>query len=295
MTAKRAAQELPLKQVVSRSLVIAYRENVDELMAVLQREGLNPTVARAAYTEEEARYTNQYKCFMGHRDAWRHAAKSDGYTLVCEADFVPCAGLGRLPVFWPVDRSMAWGYLYQGSPRLLWLTPDGYLRGHAAPTVAYVINREVARILLQFFDYEMQRHKATEYFTFEAHLQWWAMSQGAEAFIPLRHYGEHGGRPQPEHRLLGRNRSVVHRADNLAAPLSFLPQYADSSYRRYLAVRMAARLKGWGRFISRRWIVDTDVYTRTSLDTLRMVNVGLVRLCPGRIATVRYIGDEQDE
>jgi hypothetical protein len=84
------------------------------------------------------------------------AATHDGYTLICEADFVPCLRMGSLPVFWPLRDLLAWGYLYQGSPRLLALirTEDGcFLRGHCAPLVCYVINAPVARLFLEFFSY----------------------------------------------------------------------------------------------------------------------------------------------
>ena len=27
----------------------------------------------------------------------------------------------------------------------------------------------------------------------DAHILWWLMGQGAEAYIPPKHYGEHGG------------------------------------------------------------------------------------------------------
>ena len=108
--------------------------------------------------------------------------------------------MGSFTSFWPLDDDLAWGYLYQGSPRILAMVGSKpYLRGHCAPTVAYVVNARVAKILCDFFEYEFARYDPAEYYTFEAHLQWWAMGRGAKAFIPLRHYGEHGGLPNPEH------------------------------------------------------------------------------------------------
>jgi hypothetical protein len=217
---------------------------------------------------------------MNHQRAWQIAAKTPGYTLICEADFVPCDRLGDLPVFWPTERPMAWGYLYQGSPRLLALIgPQRYLRGHCAPLVAYVVNRPVAECMLRFFDIEMRQFGTETYFTFDAHLQWWVMGQGAEAYMPLRHYGEHGGFPNREHgeshyvRRAGR-----HRADNLEAPLAFLPPYARGSWINYWKERALARALGWGRLLTGRWIEDTNVYSRTLSSTARMYWIGFRRL-----------------
>jgi hypothetical protein len=131
------------------------------------------------------KYSAASRCFLGHRRAWEEAIKIDGYSLICEADFVPCKRLGNLPVFWPVDRPLAWGYLYQGSPRLLAICEGRFLRAHVTPTVAYVINRMVAEILLEFYEEELTHYSLKEYFTFEAHLQWWSMGRGAEAYIPI--------------------------------------------------------------------------------------------------------------
>ena len=283
---KKRALRATLGGVVNRSIIICHNERVDELYQTLAKEKLNPFVQRAKYnTIEEMKYSNQFKCFSGHRDAWKKTVDTQDYTLICEADFVPCSGLGRLPVFWPIEKSLAWGYLYQGSPRLLRISDAGHLRGHASPLVGYVINSDVAKIFLRFFDYQMAQYSPKDYFTFDAHLQWWAMGQGAEAYIPLRHYGEHGGNPQPEHRifgvrLVGERRGGVHRADNLQGPLAFLPQYANGKRISFISQRTIARGYGWARLLCGRWI--SDVYSRSRWDTMKMHAIGLRRLLPGR-------------
>lgn len=219
---------------------------------------------------------------MNHRRAWEIAAGTQGYTLICEADFVPCNRLGDFPVFWSIANPMAWGYLYQGSPRLLAIVgPQRYLRGHCAPLVAYVVNQPVAECMLRFFDREIEEYGLQTYFTFDAHLQWWVMGRGAEAYIPLRHYGEHGGMPNPEHGLSGLvGRHGSHRADNLAGPLAFLPQYARGSWLSYRKERAVARALGWARLLTGRWIVDTNVYLRGLGSTVQMHWIGLRRLLP---------------
>ena len=118
-----------------------------------------------------------------------------------------------------------------------------------------------------------------EYFTFDAHLQWFAMGQGAQAYIPMKHYGEHGGFPNPEHMARGKiARAGVHRADNLKAPLHFLPAYARNSRINFALVRVGARARGWARLFSGRWIVKTDVYKIPLSTRLRMYLIGIWRL-----------------
>lgn len=269
-----------LTEVVTRSLILSYQEDVAQLESSLTNAGLKPTVLRATYTAQEQKYPSNTRTFMSHRNAWRIAAETPGYTLICEADFVPCSKLGQLPVFWPLENPMAWGYLYQGSPRLLSVIgPSSFLRGHCAPLVSYVINQQVADIMLRYFDHKIAECGTENYFAFDARLQWWVMGRGGEAYIPARHYGEHGGLPNPEHARLGRvSRSGRHRADNLVGPLSFLPQYADGSRIVYTWERIKARCFGWGRLMTRRWIIDTNVYTRDFRQTLRMQWIGFVRL-----------------
>jgi hypothetical protein len=271
---------LTLAQVVGHSIIIAWREDAGQLSEALKEEGLNPDIQRASYTDEQATFTRAHRCFMNHREAWKQAARFQDYTLICEADFVPCAGLGLLPAFWPLENPLAWGYLYQGSPRILAAIGDRpFLRGHNATTVAYVINARVAEILLRFYDHETLQYDTREYFAFDAHLQWYAMGQGAEAYIPARHYGEHGGLANPEHgKIAGLPRSGIHRADNLAAPLKFMPQYARDSKIRYLVERIKARLYGFGRLLTGRWIVPTNVYDCSTGARFRMYLIGIRRL-----------------
>jgi hypothetical protein len=194
-----------------------------------------------------------------------------------------------LPVFWPTEERLAWGYLYQGSPRLLWVGKQGHLRGHAAPTVCYVINREVAELCLRFFDDEMTRYRPDDYFTFEAHMQWWLMDRGAQAYIPNRHYGEHGSKPQTEHRRNSWRRGGRHHADNLAAPLAFMPQYAEGRYYQFLRVRIGYWLLGWVRFFFGRWIIHTNAHKNTYWEIARMQVIGICRLVPLPLVLWRHV------
>lgn len=273
-----------LIDAVKRVIVVAYKENVDQLEQALSHEGWEPEIQRLDYTAEQLLYPAAIRCFLNHREAWRKAADSQGYTLVCEADFVPCVGIGRLRVFWPTTIPLSWGYLYQGSPRLLAIIENegrSFLRGHCAPLVAYVIDAQVAKIFLDFFDDEASRYGLENYFSFEAHLQWFAMGRGALAFIPSAHYGEHGGRPNAEHARSGVvSRSGEHRADVLVGRLHFLPQYADGSVTRFWATRARYWLLGILRLTTGRWIIETSVYKLQPVAKARMFWTGLRRFIP---------------
>ncbi len=268
-----------LGQVVGQSYVLAYKESVDPLVTALEKEKLNPTVLRAVYTTEEQTYSRNIRTFMSHLAAWQRAARNQSHTLICEADFVPCQGLGSFPTFWPSDEPMAWGYMYQGSPRVIALIgPERYLRGHSAPLVAYVVNAEVAKRLCDCFEHEMKGRDPRDFFSFDGALQWVAMGKGCKAFISPTHYGEHGGRANPEHGMAGVRRAGEHRADNLAGPLHFLPQYCDGSRLRYRYVRVKERLLGFARLLTGRWISRAGSYPYNFSARLEMMAVGLRRL-----------------
>ena len=272
-----------MREAVKQVIVLAYKEDVQPLIDALEQERLPTSVQRIQYSDDELRYAFNSRLLLNHRLAWEKAADLPGYTMICESDFVPCRGLGDFPVFWPEADARAWGYLYQGSPRLLAMS-DGrppYLRGHVSPMVAYVVNAVVARILLEYFAHLEANYDLSKYFSFEAFLQWFVMGKGAAAYIPWRHYGEHGGLPNKEHASIGKLRhGGEHHADNLMGPLYFLPQYADGSALRFFLVRAKWRLLGVGRLISGRWIVKTNVYDLSLWDRCRMFMAGVGRLAP---------------
>jgi hypothetical protein len=272
-----------IRDVVGQAIVLAYKEDVQPLLTALEEERLPASLQRITYTPEEVAYALNSRCLLNHRLAWEKAALLPGYTLICESDFVPCRGLGDFPVFWPQTNARAWGYLYQGSPRLLWLSEGqpAYLRVHASPTVAYVVNATVAKMLLEYFEHVSSKYDLSQYFSFETFLQWHLMGKGAAAYMPPRHYGEHGGLPNKEHAAIGKlSQGGEHHADNLMARLRFLPQYARGSRSRFLFVRAKWRLMGVGRLLSGRWIETTNVYDLSFRDKCRMFLAGVARLAP---------------
>jgi hypothetical protein len=269
-----------LRDIVKNAVIIAYKEDVSRLEIALAAEGFDVQVIRANYTDKELKYSRNSKTFVSHRTAWQKVVELSGYTLICEADFVPCRGIGDFEVFWPLDNPYAWGYLYQGSPRILAIVgPNRFLRGHTSPLVCYAINGAVASLMLKFFEDEMERYDFSTYFSFDAHLQWNVMGLGGEAYIPMRHYGEHGGLPNPEHATLGlQPNQGRHRADNLMGPLHFLPPYANGSYLSFLRVRFLAHVKGLLRLLTGRWFFRTNAYRLQRFDLIRIYLMGLRRL-----------------
>jgi hypothetical protein len=269
-----------LRDVIARVIVVAFREDVSRLVSSLASEGFKIDVLRPDYTKEEMTYSKNSRTFLNHRNAWQKAIDVNGYTLICEADFVPCRGIGDFEVFWPLENAHAWGYLYQGSPRLLAIVgSQRFLRGRAAPLVCYVVNKNVASLMLKFFDYAKEAYDFRSYFMFDAYLQRYVGVLGAEAFIPLYHYGEHGGLPNPEHATLGfLSNKGQHRADNLMSSLHFLPAYANGSYSSFIWVRLGAHLLGFARLMTGRWISRTNVYPLSPLDMFEMYLIGVWRL-----------------
>ena len=157
-----------IRDVVGQVIVLAYKEDVQPLLTALEEERLPASLQRITYTSDEIAYAHNSRTLLNHRLAWEKAARLPGYTLICESDFVPCRGLGDFPVFWPETNARAWGYLYQGSPRLLALSEGrpAYLRVHASPLVAYVVNATVAKILLDYFEYASATYDFTKYWVF---------------------------------------------------------------------------------------------------------------------------------
>ena len=268
------ATEICLRDVVARSLILTCGEKADQLLGALIQEGLNPQVIVASYSPDELNYARATRCFMNHHTAWKIASANDNYTIICESDFVPCRGIGSFPIFWPLEDELAYGYLYQGSPRLLALIGDvPYLRGHAAPTVAYVISPGVARILLKFYDMKclVIVHKTTSPLKrICSGLQWakgpmhifrCGIMVSTEDF-QIRNTAARGQG----------SRAGVHRADNLYGPLHFLPAYARGNRTKFALERLQARALGWARLLFGRWIVETNVYKITIIYPVKNVS-----------------------
>lgn len=244
--------------LVKRTIIVAYREDASALEKALEAEGLIPEVQRPTYTQEQMCYSRTIRCLLNHSAAWRKAAETPGCTLVVEADFVPCSGLAALPA--PFDPArhgpLAWAFLYAGGPRLLDVSDAPFLQGHASCPVALLVSPGVAPHLVAFAERLLRETPdLTAYSQWDTVFQWYIMGSGARCYLPWRHYGEHGGLPNPEHNatsagLVARlGLAGNHHAECLMGPLVFLPPYAEGSRSRFLRTRLVAKLVGLGRVL----------------------------------------------
>jgi hypothetical protein len=60
--------------------------------------------------------------------------------------------------------------------------------------------------------------------------------------------------------------------------LHFLPAYANGSYLSFIKVRLGARLLGFARLVTGRWVLRTNLHHHGALDMLKMYWIGLWRL-----------------
>jgi len=270
-----------LRSLVEKAVVLAYREDTSQLEAALSGEGFAQVVVqRAHYTEPEMAYARNFRCFMNHREAWQEAAGRPGWTMIMEADFVPCAGIGGMPA--PVPEAgnpgLKWAFLYTSSPRVFWEEPGGFLRGYQATAVCYLIHGAVAARLLEFWEEEIRLYGVGSYFTFDSHLCWRLIGKGCEAYFPARSFGEHGGLPNREHREAGGLPNAGrHRADVLAAPLAFAPAYAPRMGARFRLVRAGARLRALARLVAGRWVLGVEVRGPRPVRRARLYWLGILR------------------
>lgn len=273
-------QAPPLRECVEQVYILAWREETAALEKALGREGLATRVLRPEYGEADLRLSRMTRCLMNHRNAWRACSAGNGLSMVVEADFVPCIGIGSRPPPFPwTVRDRAWGWLYAGGPRLYEIWPGGQLRGHSACPVATVMGPAVASALVDFADSELSKRDGTTYFPWDTYIQYHAKQRGVLSFIPFRQYGEHGGLPNPEHRGGGMGMGGGHQAETLCGPLHFLPAYALGSRLRYRRVRAMAKLRGVARLISGRFAEPGILRECASADMVaKFLFVGLRRL-----------------
>lgn len=274
----------PLRALIRHTVILAYREDTTTLENAFRTEGLSPVVQRPVYTPEEQRYSRTIRCLLNHAAAWRAAAAADGYTLVVEADFVPCRGFADFPAPFDPNRHgpLAWAFLYAGGPRFIRIESGPFICGHAACPVALLISPAVAGHLAAYAE-QLVRDTAdlSAYSLWDTVFQWHIMGSGALCYLPWRHYGEHGGMPNPEHGasgegLAGRLGVRNHHAECLLGPLAFLPPYARGSRMRYLRTRLVAKFVGFARVLIGR-VVEPS-YPMTRRERIRAYRLAFRRL-----------------
>lgn len=273
-----------LKSAITQTLVIACTEITKDLERTLRQEELDYQILRQQPQPSQENYARSTLALLNHRRAWQKASQNKGLTLIVEADFVPVKGMGNLPLPFPMDDDKRIGiaWLYTCAAQIYSVSELGHGRGFSTAMVAYVITPQSAIALLDIFPTLEQVAKPTHYKAWDSKLDDCLRKRGFENFISFRNYGEHGGRPNPEHKHHGL--SATHRADVLYGPLAFMPAYALpehptvldqgktpetqdgmassngllatplKNYAYYLLVRGYARIKGLGRLILGRFL-----------------------------------------
>lgn len=241
---------------IGKVLIIAYKEPTDLLEKTLREEGLIPEVVRQAENPAMQDFSPSYRCLLNHRSAWEKALSVPQPTLIVEADFVPVQGFGQLPLPFPSDRTdlgIAW--LYTCAPQIYSVSQEGYAEGFSTAMVAYIITNDSAEYLMQLADRIKDEIGPKNYSSWDSGIDAFLRQHKFKNYVPFRNYGEHGGRPNPEHRQ--NQLSSSHRADVLYGKLAFLPMYAAENEEGSLklwGVRLKARLKGIGRLVTGRYI-----------------------------------------
>lgn len=267
-----------LQEAIGQTLIVAYREKTDLLEQTLRTSGLPGQVLRQPDRPEYANYASIYRCLLNHQQAWMLAAQATQPTLIVEADFVPVQALGQLPLpfrFKQADVGIAW--IYTCAPQLYSVTTEGFGEGYSVSTVAYIVTPAAATALCEFVAEVTQQH-GTDYFNFDSYLDSFLRRRGFKNYIAFRNYGEHGGRGNPEHQHNGM--SGLHRADVLAGPLAFLPDYVlpDQSAALNLGLaRAQSRLKGIGRLLLGKFVRPKVL--RSASAPGRMIWFALSRQC----------------
>jgi hypothetical protein len=246
-----------LAEGIGKVFIIAYKESTQFLEETLALEGLQCEVLRQEHQPEFRGFSPSYLCLLNHCEAWERASQSAKLTLIVEADFVPVIGLGRLPL--PCDthqENLGVSWLYLCAPQVYSVSQEGYADGFSVAMVAYIVTPRSARCLMDHAENIKQKF-GPSYSTWDSDVDGFLRERNFKNYISFRNYGEHGGRPNPEHRQ--NKLSPSHRADILYGKLAFLPMYAideggNNSYLKYIQVRLQARLKGIARLLAGRFV-----------------------------------------
>lgn len=277
-----------LVECIGQTLIVAYKESIEQLTTALTQAGCDCSVLRQVHQPRYEAYSSSFLCLLNHRSAWERALRSDQPTLIVEADFVPVRDFAHLPPpFDPEDAQMGIAWLYTCASQLYNVSSSDlpaaeeqtsshqtsshqtssqrisaqqfakrFAQGYSTGMVAYVITAKSAAALLELAAQIERSPGPTAYSPWDSGVEYFLRDAGFHNYVPFRNYGEHGGRPNPEHRQ--NNLSKTHRADVLHGELAFPPMYAciDGQVSRWewWKVRAYARLKGWGRLLLNKYL-----------------------------------------
>lgn len=275
------SNELQLRNFCPHVLVVAHRENTAPLLSFLKTEGFSVEEFRGPYSAEQEGYSAIMRCLVNHANAWKVAVDRKQPTMIVEADFVPVCGFGSLPIPLPPERyQTGLAYLYGASPTIWDLALPYVARGHAGATVAYVLSPQIAKLLLEFFVTEIAANPQGIYTPFDTRLGYWLLTRGIESYFPYRHYGEHGGLGNSEHR--GVALRSTHRADVVWGSLAFSPMYAKKGSLTFWFMRVFARVWGAIRLSTGRLMPREDLCRGPIVPLLRFALGRLIWRRPPR-------------
>lgn len=266
-----------LVDCISQTFVIAYKEPTEQLTSVLTQAGCDCTILRQVHQPGYETYSPSFLCLLNHRGAWELALRSQKPTLIVEADFVPVSNFATLPPpFDPTDTEMGIAWLYTCAAQV-YSVSDGFAQGYSTSMVAYVVTAKSARLLIDLAAQIEKTPGPRAYSPWDSGIEYYLRDRGLHNYVPFRNYGEHGGRPNPEH---GRNRlSKAHRADVLYGKLTFAPMYAEISGRvsrwQWLKGRAYGRAKGVGRLLLMKYLRSKVV--KKSAQGKRLVGWAIAR------------------
>jgi hypothetical protein len=266
-----------LAKNISKVLIIACKEQTQQLEAVFTQEGFECQVLRQEFQPEYENFSRSYLSLMNHNRAWEIAEKETQPTMIVEADFVPVVGIAKLPLpFNPKQTNVGISWLYTCAPQVYSVSDQGYAEGFSSAAVAYIVTPKAAKSLQELALGIAEKYGATNYSTWDSTIDTFLRDRKFQNYIPWRNYGEHGGAPNPEHKQ--NKLSKTHRADVLYGKLAFMPIYANSETSQTMTlffVRLQARLKGIGRVLLGRFL-RPQVIQGSSVPT-RLMSFALLR------------------
>jgi hypothetical protein len=269
-----------LREFTRNVFIVAHREDTSLLESTMRDNGFDTHVQRGPYTVDQTGWSAQMKCLANHANVWRAiSTEPKDWTIVVEADFVPVVSFGARVAPLPLvdEGSVGFAWLYSAGSTLYGFCKFGFPHGHGNTTVAYLLNGSAAKLLLDFFEREVAKNVKGDYVAWETYLGiFLRREKGVLNYIATCQFGEHGGRPQPEH--AGQGVRSWHQADVLSDRLAFLPSYAQGSRVRYVGFRVRAILRGWVRLLTGRFFDPRYINSDTSQGRVRMMSYSVLRL-----------------
>ena len=247
---------LLVEDAIKQVLVIAYRENTSQLEAQFIEQGFDCHVLRQHHQSEHKDYSPSYLCLLNHCSAWKQVVESNQPQLICEADFVPVRSLNSLPMPYDTNlRNVGIAWLYTCAPQIYSVSSRNHAIGFSTSMVAYILTPAGAQVLLELAGKIAESPGPTQYSTWDSKIEESLRVRKLDGYLPWRNYGEHGGKPNSEHKKAGL--SSVHRADLLYGKLAFTPIYAEPmrySSLSFFSARTKARIKGIGRLLLGKYL-----------------------------------------